>query len=62
MEESLREFIDELLPDAGINPDTFIIVAAEGDDLTFCTSSNSHKRTLDTLKRAVALHEEEDNG
>lgn len=58
MKESLRAFVEEGLPDAGVeNPDIFILVAGKGNDLTFHTSSNSRKKTLATLKRAVYLEQ-----
>ena len=58
MKESLRAFVEEGLPDAGVeNPDIFILVAGKGNDLTFHTSSNSRKKTLAALLRAVYLEE-----
>ena len=62
MFESLMCFINERLPDGGMvcpnSPDIFILVAANSKgDLTFSSTSNSHKKTLDTLKRAIYLHE-----
>ena len=71
MQESLRCFVEEGLVEEGFDkPDVFIIMVAQGDDITFSSSSNSHKKTMETLKRAVYLHdgdvakleEVEDNG
>ncbi len=59
MKESLRAFIEETLEEEGFDkPDIFIIMVAQGDDITFHSSSNSHKRTLEVLNRAVMLHKE----
>ncbi|MBU1173215.1 MAG: hypothetical protein KKD44_26925 [Proteobacteria bacterium] len=59
MFESLLCFINETLPDAGMvcpdSPTIFIIIAANGKDLTYYSTSNSRKKTLATLKRVVKL-------
>ncbi len=58
MKESMRAFIEDGLPDAGIDtPDILIILAGKGNNLIFDSSSNSHKKTLDILQRAIYLHE-----